>query len=305
MLNQAVPIELPGGAHAALLLHGLAGSPLEARFIGKLLQRAGFSVFIPIIGGYSMGSPGMDWPRWLVKTEEIYLRLHAQYKTVSVAGLSVGATLGLALAERQPGLLALALWSVTLFHDGWAMPWYRWLFKPGHFLGLGRYYAYREREPYGLKNPRWRARVAEVMRSGKVSVAGPASIPAEFLYQSMALGTYAERNLGRVRADTLVIHAADDETASPKNAEAVYRGISSAHKRKIMLGDSYHIITMDNERDLVARETIRFFQQSIMHHHPEENLQLVSSARALLRLQRRRARENAQAAQRTLNSSSM
>ena len=60
-------------------------------------------------------------------------------------------------------------------------------------------------------------------------------------------------------------------------------------KRKILLGDSYHIITMDNERDLVARETIRFFQESIMHRHPQESFRLVSIARSLLRLQRARA----------------
>ncbi|HZQ71503.1 MAG TPA: alpha/beta fold hydrolase [Burkholderiales bacterium] len=284
-------IELPGGPHAALLFHGLAAGPLEVRFVGRLLHRAGFSVFMPVIAGYSMGSPGREWPAWLTGAEEIYLRLTSQYRTVSVAGLSSGATLALALAERQPGLLALALWSVTLQYDGWAIPWYQWLFRPGHLLGFGRYWAYREKEPFGLKNERWRARVAEAMRSSDASSAGPASIPADYLYQFTRLASYTERNLPRVQADALIVHAADDETASPRNAAAVYDRIGSAHKRKLLLGDSYHLITMDNERELVARETIRFFQQSIMHRHPEERLQLVSSARALLRLQRRRAEE--------------
>jgi carboxylesterase len=111
----------------------------------------------------------------------------------------------------------------------------------------------------------------------------------------MRLSRFVERNLGRITADTLVMHAADDETASPRNADTVYRRIRSEHKRKILLGDSYHIITMDNERDLVARESIRFFQQSIMRAHPDEKLHLVSSARALLRLQRRRAARPVQA----------
>ena len=290
-MSPSSAIELPGGPHAALLFHGLASSPLEVRFVGRLLHRAGFSVFMPVIPGYSMGYPGSEWPGWLTRAEELYLRLSSQYKTVSVGGLSSGATLGLALAERQPALQALALWSVTLHYDGWAIPWYHWLFRPGHFLGFGKYWAYREQEPFGLKNERWRARVAEAMRSTKTSIAGPAEIPAEFLYQFTRLAHYAERNLPKVRADTLVLHAADDETASPRNADTVFSGIASEHKRKILLGDSYHLITMDNERELVARETIRFFQQSIMHRHPEEHLQLVSSARALLRLQRRRAEE--------------
>ena len=295
-MNESTPIELAGGAHAALLFHGLAGSPLEVRFVGKLLQRAGFAVSIPMIPGYSMGAEATSWPSWVTQAEDFYVRLCARHKTVSVAGLSVGAALALALAARQPQLLSLGLWSLPLFYDGWALPWYRWLFKPCYRLGIGRRYAYREAEPFGLKNERWRARVAEAMRTSQVSAAGPASIPAKFLYEAMALGKYMERNLNRVRADTLIMHAADDETASPRNADVAYAGIASVHKRKILLGDSYHIITMDNERELVARETIRFFQHSVMHRHPEEHLQLVSSARAVLRLQRRRAQEKAAAA---------
>ncbi|MET3124890.1 esterase/lipase [Oxalobacteraceae bacterium GrIS 2.11] len=45
-------INLPGGSHAVLVLHGLMGNPLEMRFIGKQLQKAGFSVIVPLIVGY-------------------------------------------------------------------------------------------------------------------------------------------------------------------------------------------------------------------------------------------------------------
>jgi carboxylesterase len=282
-------IHLPGGPHAAVLLHGLASSPLEVRFIGKLLQRAGFSVFMPTIAGYSMATAGPAWKSWLADIEALHGSLSSRYKSVSVGGLSSGATLALALGVERPGIAALAIWAVTLRYDGWAIPWYQWLFRPLYALGLGRNYAYRERAPYGLKNERWRARVAEAMRAHKSSTAGPAAIPGDFLHQFMLLSDFVEHNLHRISADTLIMHAADDETSSPRNAEMVYRNIRAARKRKILLGDSYHLITMDNERDLVARETIRFFQQSIMLAHPEENLRLVSSARALLRLQRRRA----------------
>jgi carboxylesterase len=283
------PLFFAGGPHAALVLHGLSGSPLEVRLMGRLLQRAGFSVSIPVINGFSAGTTCTSWQDWLAKTDEIHTELRTRYKTVSVAGLSVGATLALALATSSGKPDALALWSVTLDSDGWAMPWYRWLFKPCYLLGMGRHYSYREEHPFGLKNEKWRARVAEALRTREVSAVGAARIPADSLYQSMLLAEFVERNLTRIEADAIVIHAADDETASPRNAEAVYGGIRSRHKRKILLGDSYHIITMDNERDLVARETIRFFQQSIMHNHPEEKLRLVSTAHALLRLQRRRA----------------
>ena len=283
-------IELAGGPHAALVLHGLCSSPLEVRFVARLLHRAGFTVSMPTIDGYSMGSQPKTWQDWVAGVDQVYQRLSARYKSVSVGGLSVGATLALALAEHRREVPCIALWAVTLDYDGWLMPWYRWIFEPCCWLGIARNYVYRETDPYGLKNEKWRGRVAEAMRRSGASAVGAAAIPAAFLYQAILLGRHVARHLRQVSADTLVLHSADDETASPRNADTVCEGIASAHKRKIMLGDSYHIITMDNERDLVARETIRFFQQSILRRHPDEHVKLVSSARALIRLQRRHAR---------------
>lgn len=261
-------LRLAGGEHAALIVHGLASSPLEVRFVSRLLQRAGFSVVVPNLPGYSMNEPCRTWEVWLAALEGVFDRLARRYESVCVGGLSLGATLALALAERRRDIRSLALWSVTLDYDGWLIPWYRALLRPCYALGIGRNYVYRERAPFGLKNEKWRGRVASAMEKWQASAAGPATIPAGFLLQATRLGKRAAADLARVAADTIVIHSADDETASPRNAEAVYRGIGSAHKRKILLGDSYHMITMDNERDIVARETIRFFQQSILRTGP-------------------------------------
>lgn len=285
------PLLLAGGPHAALVFHGLCGSPLEVRFVARLMHRAGFTVSVPCIDGYSMGTNLRPWQDWVAGAEAVCQDLRARYKSVCVAGLSAGASLALALALRRADIDAVAVWAVTFDYDGWLMPWYRWLFVPCYQLGIGRNYVYVEREPFGLKNERWRARVAEAMRQTSVSTAGPAAIPADFLYQSVMLSRHVRARLPDIRSDLLVMHAADDETASPRNAQIAYEGVHSVHKRKIMLGDSYHIITMDNERDLVARETIRFFQQAILRRYPDEAVKLVSSARALIRLQRRHAQD--------------
>lgn len=286
-MNAPGPLLLPGGAHAVLVLHGLCGSPLEVRFVARVLQRAGFTVSVPLIEGYSMATGFKPWSDWVAATGAVYRELCSRYKSVSVAGLSVGATLALALALHRPQVQSIALWAVTLDYDGWLIPWYRWLFEPCYHLGIGRRYVYRETHPYGFKNEKWRARVAHAMSQASVSSAGPAAIPADFLYQSVVLGRTVARRLDEIHSDVLALHAADDETASPRNAQVVYAKVASRHKRKIMLGDSYHIITMDNERDIVARETIRFFQQSVLRRHPEEAVKLVSTARALIRLQHR------------------
>ena len=62
---------------------------------------------------------------------------------------------------------------------------------------------------------------------------------------------------------TLFIHAVDDETVHVRNAEWAYDQIRSASKEFIYLGDSYHMITVDNERETVNQETIRFLQKTV------------------------------------------
>jgi carboxylesterase len=63
----------------------------------------------------------------------------------------------------------------------------------------------------------------------------------------------------RITAPALIIHAEEDEIASPRSAHFVAQHIGSAVVESIMLHDSYHMITVDNERDQVAHDTIRFF----------------------------------------------
>ena len=288
-VDMPAPLLLEGGAHAVMLIHGLNSTPLEMRFVAKVLHKAGFTVYCPAVRGYSMGAPCSGRKQWLAALLREHDWLAARHKSVSVGGLCVGASLALAIAQARSGINALLLLSVTLEYDGWALPWYRFLLEPCYRLGIARNYAYQEAAPYGLKNEALRKRIADAMQGERHSAIGAAEIPIAFLYEAIRLGREVRAGLPRVSADTLIMHAADDETASPRNARIVDENIASAHKRKLLLGDSYHIICMDNERELVAREAVRFFRASLAR-----NQQLDPSAanspntsRALLRVLRR------------------
>jgi carboxylesterase len=67
-----------------------------------------------------------------------------------------------------------------------------------------------------------------------------------------------------IKNDCLIIHAIDDETANASNARFVSSHIGSAFLRSIYLDDSYHMITSDNEREIVAREVALFLRESAM-----------------------------------------
>jgi carboxylesterase len=45
-----------------------------------------------------------------------------------------------------------------------------------------------------------------------------------------------------------------------RSAEFVLENIGSDDVDFVLLHDSYHMVTLDNEKDLVASETIRFFR---------------------------------------------
>jgi carboxylesterase len=253
-------IKLAAGDDAVLLIHGLASSPLEMTSLATALKQRGFSVEVPHILGFGFGTDVTCCEDWLAQVVENFDRLKREYRTVSVGGLCIGSVLSLALAiERPREVNALSLLSTTLFYDGWSIPWYRFLMPLWFHTPVRHLYEYTESEPYGIKNPQIRARVARAMRKG-FSEAGAARITMDHVYQASRLARQVMRDLHRVTAPALVIHAIDDETASPKSAEHVFRNIGSAEKRKVFLGDSYHMITLDNERDAVATETNAFFK---------------------------------------------
>lgn len=278
-----------GGEHAVLLLPGLSSTPLEMRPVAKALQRDGYTVSVPHIAGYGLGSPCTDWRAWIEAARAKFRALRESHETVSICGLSMGATLSLAVAQAEPDVTALSLLAVTLVYDGWTIPWYYPLIDLVFHTPLRHRYRYQEKAPYGLKNEALRARVAKSMSLHDASEIGSASLPLAHLYNARRLASHVRAGLERVTADCLIVHAVDDDTASPHNARIVYDGVSSEVKQKCLLGESYHILTMDNERETVADETRRFFRDAITRHTGAASPETRIISKALLRAKRRQA----------------
>jgi carboxylesterase len=77
---------------------------------------------------------------------------------------------------------------------------------------------------------------------------------------------------GKVRAELenvtsplLIIHSRNDHTAHPDNAEVIHRSVSSGDKRIEWLERSYHVITIDYDRDRVAELTTEFIKDRAKH----------------------------------------
>ena len=89
-------------------------------------------------------------------------------------------------------------------------------------------------------------------------VAGGVCLSVSLFYQLQRLVRAVTPMLGRVNAPMLLIHPRQDDTASIKNSQFIFDRIASATKKLIILEDSYHIITADQEREKVARDMKEF-----------------------------------------------
>ena len=256
---------LSGGGYAVLALHGLRSTPLELQPLLKALHRAGFTVDAPHLPdyGFSANDCTGSWRDWLDEAVARFDKLAAQYSQVAICGLSMGATLALAVAaERRGAVAAVAALSTTLYFDGWNTPWYRFLSPIGYFTPLRHRMVIRETSPFGIKNERLREWVEREVAAGPITAVGASVLSLPALHEAEKLMRHTRRKLQQVDAPTLILHSSEDDIASLKSAYLVQHRVQARDVRLVQLHDSYHMITLDNERERVAALTIDFFHAS-------------------------------------------
>lgn len=258
------PLTLAGGRHGVLLFHGLSSGPLELQFVARGLHRAGYTVHAPVIPGYTYGliedhSADYNAENWMTVALKELDWLAGQCENVSVGGLCIGAVVALRVAAlRSERLSSVVALSTALHFDGWGNPWYTPFLNLARVLTFGKRMAIGEKEPYGVKDPRMRAWIKRQMESLGQSSAGAASLKVSDLLKSRDLISITRKSLHEIKCDALIIHAKEDECASTRSAYEVADRICSSRIHLVILSDSYHMISIDQEKDLVILEMVRF-----------------------------------------------
>lgn len=259
---------------AVLLIHGITGTPSEMRYLGKNLFKAGFSVLCNSLPRHCASLGELRKVTW----QEIYAAclsdleaLAQEHSQVFVGGISMGALMAIHLASEFPdrvsGIIALA---PTVFYDGWALHKGKILMNLfWHIPAIRNRINIRESHPYGLKDENTRSNIERFYRQAKSSeyddkvlLFGSPFFPLANLYQHHLFTKVVKKEISRVHTPILIIHAQEDDMASPRNARYIFQNISSSQKDLIMLHDSYHMITIDKEKDRVAQEVVKFLERT-------------------------------------------
>ncbi len=250
-----------GSKTGFLLIHGLTGTPIELRYISNGLARAGFTVSVPQLAGHCGTLEDLKattWQDWYQSAEDALVELRKTCDLIIVGGLSMGAVLALRLAAEHPDTVnGATLFAPTFKFDGWSMPWYARLFELVNDNWSADKFLFTEREPYGIKNVRFREFVMNAIHSDDSSQAGLPGTPGRSLLQFRYLTKSVNRVLGLIRQPTLVLHPREDDRASLGNAEHLQRNLGG-RVTTVVLEDCYHVITLDQQRDVVLDETREF-----------------------------------------------
>jgi carboxylesterase len=254
-----------------ILIHGLTGTPNEMKFLAHFLNKRSYSVICPRLANH--GQPlrvlkKTKWQEFYQSVRKTFAEIKENPDLIFVAGLSMGALLALLLAEEFPGKIAgVSCLSPTLFYDGWNTPWSKCLLPLAYMTPIKHYFYFKEEPPYGIKNPQVRNLVHNYYSQAKlgdmsgIAQYGYPYFPVTLLYQLHLLVKYLTKRLANIHTPVQVIQAQDDDMTSVKNAQFIYDRVASQNKQMVLLNNSYHVITADQERDKVAEELARFFEE--------------------------------------------
>ena len=246
-----------------LLVHGLCGSPTEMRFIANGLTRAGYVVRCPALAGHCGTEADLAatcWQDWYRSAEAALLELSEQSEKVVVAGLSTGAVLGLMMAARHPDKVAgLALYSPTLWLNGRGVPWYANLFRLVTSRWLASFFRFPVPSDFGIKDERLRTFITCALVVPGASGL-PFATPGVAVLERQRLVSAVLPDIAKITVPVLMLHPREDDYADLSNAAYLQRALRGPVDL-VVLEDSYHLITVDRQRNQVLDRTLGFLGQ--------------------------------------------
>lgn len=231
------------GPVGCLLIHGFTGSPREHLELADFLKSKKLTVSIPTLPGHGTHSADLfnyTWRDWFNCVKDAHHEMQTVCKEIFVCGLSMGGTLALHLAAHKPVQGVISLSGAVAFPQ-----WKK----------IGAKY---------LKNVikfRHKKKGEDVYdQSARPKLGSYQRYPLYAVAQLFQLIDHARDDLPEITQPILIIHSRNDHTVDFSNAQIIFDSVSSAQKYKIDLERSYHVITVDVDKEKIKHEILNFIQ---------------------------------------------
>ncbi len=244
VMKDAEPFAFEGNDTGVLVIHGFTGSTQSMRYLGEgLHKRFGFSVIGPRLPGHGTSPDDMEttgYLDWVGEAEGALRELARRKKRVFVTGLSMGGALTLNLAARCPdivgaiapiaapaGILSDAIADVLSLNP-----------PPKRIPGIG----------------------SDIKAAGVKELAYEET-PVACLREISVLISLTRDLLHRIVCPALVIQSREDHIVPAANAMEIVKAIRGDDIRLLWLNNSYHVATLDNDKDLILERVGGFFTE--------------------------------------------
>jgi carboxylesterase len=242
LLPGAEPFSADGGPYGVLVLHGFTGSPQSVRGLAETFAGAGFAVELPLLPGHGTTEEDLaatTWDDWLGAAQAAYDDLAGRVDRLVLAGLSMGGALACVLAADHPDVAGLVVVN-----------------------------------PAVQPSPEMRAAMEEVSAAGEEYVPGIGSDIADPANEELAyartpvesllsLFDAAEKfggRLGEIACPVLILTSPQDHVVPPTDSDALAAAVSGPVER-VTLERSYHVATLDYDRDLIEERALAFVRE--------------------------------------------
>ena len=148
--------------------------------------------------------------------------------------------------------------------DSWNVPRFRqrYLLPLALHSPLRHFWSYHEPSPYGIKDERIRNIIAAVYASDATHMPekyGYSEFPGVTIRETFRLIKAVKRDLARIVAPLLIVHATEDDMASLENARYLAARVASSEVETFFVDDTYHVLTLDRRKDDVSARVAAFF----------------------------------------------
>lgn len=239
VLNGAEPFIHEGGKTGILVSHGFTGTTQSMRPLAEAFAEAGYSVHAPRLKGHGTHYEDMEqttYQDWIASVEEAYAWLTERCDTVFMAGLSMGGTLALYMAQRHPEIRALSLINTAV--------------EVPAMEGVKQ-----------LQDVRFLDAIGSDIKKQGVRELAYEKTPVASVKEILNFMELVKKDLSAVHCPAILFVSPEDHVVPPDNTQLIHDHVSSTEKKQIELPDSYHVATLDHDAQLIIDETLAFFKK--------------------------------------------
>jgi carboxylesterase len=111
--------------------------------------------------------------------------------------------------------------------------------------------------------PSWAPIGSDIKKPGITELAYP-KLPTRAVLGLRRLWAATRADLAKVTAPLLVFRSREDHIVEPASAKALLAGVSSTDTTEVVLENSYHVATLDNDAPAIFAESVEWIRSRVL-----------------------------------------